>query len=216
MELGDNFSVEQHRNKPAELEISVKEIKKPSSPKIDDEFAKQMDYDSLDELKDVLTKKLEVEKKKQADSNLREQIYEKLLGMANFEVPKDTIENQAEKRLYRYQMELLNKGTPMGEIQKNLEELKNTTEEFVIRDFKFSLVLEKIAEKEKIFVTESEIDQRIKILASMYGTEPSKMRGQLEKIGNIPNLRYQMKEDKTIDFIMKEAVIEETDQEKKK
>jgi hypothetical protein len=49
----------------------------------------------------------------------------------------------------------------------------------------------------------------------MYGTEPSKMRNQLEKIGNIPNLRYQMKESKTVDFLIKEAVTKETNQKKK-
>jgi trigger factor len=54
VQLGDNFSVEQYRNKPAKLEISVKEIKRPVSPEIDDEMAKQMGYDSLAELSEFV------------------------------------------------------------------------------------------------------------------------------------------------------------------
>ncbi len=215
VELGDNFSVEQYRNKPAKLEISVKEIKRPVSPEIDDEMAKQMGYDSLAELSEFVSKKLEVEKKKMVDNDMREQIYKNLLEMANFDLPKDVIESQANKRLQRYQLELLNRGTPLEEIEKDMGNLKNATEESVIKDFKLSLILERIAEKEKIFVTEGEVNQRINTLANMYGTEPSKMRNQLEKIGSIPNLRYQMKESKTVDFLIKEAVIKETNQKKK-
>ena len=215
VELGDNFSVEQYRNKPAKLEISVKEIKRPVSPEIDDEMAKQMGYDSLAELSEFVSKKLEAEKKRMVDNDMREQIYKNLLEMANFDLPKDVIESQTNKRLHRHQIELLNRGTPMEEIEKDMGNLKNASEESVIKDFKLSLILERIAEKEKIFITEAEVNQRINTLANMYGTEPSKMRNQLEKIGNIPNLRYQMKESKTVDFLIKEAVTKETNQKKK-
>lgn len=215
VQLGDNFSVEQYRNKSAKLEISVKEIKRPVSPEIDDEMAKQMGYDSLAELSEFVSKKLEAEKKRMVDNDMREQICKNLLEMANFDLPKDVIESQTNKRLHRYQIELLNRGTPLEEIEKDMGNLKNASEESVIKDFKLSLILERIAEKEKIFVTEAEVNQRINTLANMYGTEPSKMRNQLEKIGNIPNLRYQMKESKTVDFLIKEAVTKETNQKEK-
>jgi trigger factor len=215
VQLGDNFSVEQYRNKSAKLEISVKEIKRPVNPEIDDEMAKQMGYDSLAELSEFVSKKLEAEKKRMVDNDMREQICKNLLEMANFDLPKDVIESQTNKRLHRYQIELLNRGTPLEEIEKDMGNLKNASEESVIKDFKLSLILERIAEKEKIFVTEAEVNQRINTLANMYGTEPSKMRNQLEKIGNIPNLRYQMKESKTVDFLIKEAVTKETNQKKK-
>ena len=215
VELGDNFSVEQYRNKSAKLELSVKEIKRPVSPEIDDEMAKQMGCDSLAELSEFVSKKLETEKKRMVDNDMREQIYKNLLEMANFDLPKDVIESQTNKRLHRHQIELLNRGTPLEEIEKDMGNLKNASEESVIKDFKLSLILERIAEKEKIFVTEAEVNQRINTLANMYGTEPSKMRNQLEKIGNIPNLRYQMKESKTVDFLIKEAVTKETNQKKK-
>ncbi len=136
--------------------------------------------------------------------------------MADFDLPKEMVESQANKKLENYRMELMNKGTPLEEIQQNLEDLKNSSEESVIRDFKLSLVLERIAEKEKIFVTESEIDHKIKSLASMYGIEPSKMRNQLEKLDNIPNVRHQMKESKTVELLIKEAVIEEINEKKNK
>ena len=149
VELGDNFSVEQHRNKFARMEISIKEIKRPASPEINDELAKQVGYDTLGELREFLSKRLEVEKKNQVEGEMHEQIYSKLIEMADFDLPGDMIARQSHERLYRYQMELINKGTPMEEVEKNIDDLKNASEESVVKNFKMSLVIDRIAEKEK-------------------------------------------------------------------
>ncbi len=216
VELGDNFSVEQHRNKSAKMEISIKEIKRPASPDINDELAKQVGYDTLGELREFLSKRLEVEKKNQVEGEMHEQIYSKLIEMADFDLPGDIIAHQSNERLHRYQMELINKGTPMEEMEKNIDDLKNASEESVIKDFKMSLVIDRIAEKEKIFVTENDVNQRISGMAGMYGIEPAAMKKQLEKINGMSNLRHQLKEHKTLNLLMKEATIEEVKEEVKK
>ena len=216
VELGDNFSVEQHRNKSAKMEISIKEIKRPASPDINDELAKQVGYDTLGELREFLSKRLEVEKKNQVEGEMHEQIYSKLIEMADFDLPGDMIAHQSNERLHRYQMELINKGTPMEEVEKNIDDLKNASEESVVKDFKMSLVIDRIAEKEKIFVTENDVNQRINGLAGMYGIEPAAMKKQLEKINGMSNLRHQLKEHKTLNLLMKEATIEEVKEEVKK
>ncbi len=216
VELGDNFSVEQHRNKSARMEISIKEIKRPASPDINDELAKQVGYDTLGELREFLSKRLEVEKKNQVESEMHEQVYSKLIEMADFDLPEDMIAHQSSERLHRYQMELINKGTPMEEVEKNIDDLKNASEESVVKDFKMSMVIDRIAEKEKIFVTENDVNQRINGMAGMYGIEPAAMKKQLEKINGMSNLRHQLKEHKTLNLLIKEATIEEVKEEVKK
>ncbi|MCR4290973.1 MAG: trigger factor, partial [Candidatus Scalindua sp.] len=99
VELGGNFSVEQHRNKSAKMEISIKEIKRPKSPEIDDELAKQVGYDSLGELKEFMSKRLEMEKKRMAEGEMQEQISSKLIEMADFEMPEDMIKHHTSERL---------------------------------------------------------------------------------------------------------------------
>ena len=215
VELGDNFPVEQHRNKPANMQISVKEIKRPTNPDINDELAKQVGYDSLGELKEFLSKRLEVEKKKLVEGEMHEQIYSKLVEMADFDLPEDMIAYQSNERLHRYQMELISKGAPLGEVEKNIDDLKNASKESVVKDFKLSLVIERIAEKEKIFVTEDDVNQRISGLAGMYGIEPALMRKHLEKINSMSSLRHQLKAHKTLNFLMNEAMIEEVKEEMK-
>jgi trigger factor len=214
VQLEDNFPIEQYRNKPAKLAISIKEIKRPTSPDINDELAKQVGYDSLDELKDFLLKRLDMEKKRMAEGEMMEQITNKLVEMADFEMPEDLMKNQSNERLQKHQLELLNKGTPPDEIEKNMEDLKNASEDSVVKDFKMSLVLKHIAEKERIFVTEDDVNQRISEMAGMYGMEPAGMKKQLEKMNSMSNLRHQLKESKTLNFVMKEANIEEIEEAK--
>ena len=216
VELGDNFSVEQHRNKSAKMEISIKEIKRPKSPKIDDELAKQVGYDTLGELKEFMSKRLEMEKKRMAEGEMQEQISSKLIEMADFEMPEDMIKHHTNERLHKYQLDLVNKGTPQEEIEKHTEDMKSASEEAVVRDFKMSLVLEHIAEKERIFVTEDDVNRRISEMAGMYGLDAAGMKKQLEKMNSMSNLRHQLRESKTLNLLMKEANIEEVKEEVKK
>ena len=216
VELGDSFSVEQHRNKSAKLEISIKEIKRPKSPEINDELAKQVGYDTLDELKEFMSQRLEMEKKRMAEGEMQEQISSKLIEMADFDMPEDMKTHHTNERLHKYQHDLINKGTPQEEIEKNLEDLKSASEESVVRDFKMSLVLEQIAEKERIFVTEDDVSRRISEMAGMYGLDAAGMKKQLEKMNSMSNLRHQLRESKTLNLLMKEANIEEVKEEVKK
>ena len=216
VELGDSFSVEQHRNKSAKMEISIKEIKRPKSPKIDDELAKQVGYDTLGELKEFMSKRLEMEKKRMAEGEMQEQISSKLIEMADFEMPEDMIKHHTNERLHKYQHDLVNKGTPQEEIEKHTEDMKSASEESVVRDFKMSLVLEHIAEKERIFVTEDDVNRRISEMAGMYGLDAAGMKKQLEKMNSMSNLRHQLRESKTLNLLMKEANIEEVKEEVKK
>ena len=215
VELGDSFPAEQHRNKSAKMEISIKEIKRPESPEINDELAKQVGYDTLDELREFMSERLAMEKKRMSEGELQGQISSKLVEMADFDMPEDMMKHHTNEKLHKYQLELLNKGTPQEEIEKNMEELKSASEESVIRDFKISLVLERIAEKERIFVTEDDVNRRISEMAGMYGLEPSGMKQQLEKMNSMSNLRHQLKESKTLNLLMKEAKIEDIEEDAK-
>ncbi len=213
VELGNAFPAEEHRNSSAKLELLVKEIKRPVAPEINDLMAKELGYESLDDLKEYLSKKLESEKKHYADIDMREQINKHLLEMADFELPEEMVKEQTNRKLHNYQIDLLNKGVSMEKIQENLTQLKDVSEESVIKEFKLSLILEQIAEKERIYVTEKDLNNKIATLAHMYGIDQAKMRKQIEKMKSISNLRHQLRETKTIDFLLKQSKIEDTNEE---
>jgi trigger factor len=207
--LGNSFQVAEHRNKEAILIISIKEIKRPKVPEINDDLAKQLDFPDLEKMKEALLRRLEVEKKQWVEQDLKNQILAKLLEKAQFDLPRDWIQRQAIERVYRYQLDLLRSGVPLEEIEKGTERLKGASEEDVIRDLKLSLILGHIADKEKVYATENDVELRINEMARDYGTTTQGIRRHLEKQGSLPALRHQLRENKTINLLLKEANISE-------
>ncbi len=211
--LGTKFRLAEYRGKEATIEVIIREIKRPKAPEINDELAKQFGVSSLEELRKNVQKSLGKDKGKWVEQDIRAQICQKLVDMADFELPADLVEVQADEKVYRYKMEQLQRGVPMEHLEEEAEKLKQASQDSVKRDIKLSLVMDDIAEKEKIYVTEQEVEKKIQEIAAAYQMTSTKMRRELEKHESLPGIRQQMKEAKVLDFIQKEAQIEN---EKKK
>lgn len=205
--LGSKFQVAEYRNKEGTLRLSIKEIKRPTVPELNDALAKQMNFPDLEKLKEAVGRQLEVEKKRWVEQDLQNQLFARLLEMAKFDLPKDWIQRQTVERLYRYQLELLQKGVPLEDIEKEGGKLKDASEGSVISDLKISLLLGYIADKERVYATENDLEIRINEMARSYGTTAAKIRRHLEKQGAPSALRHQIREDKVIKLLLKEANI---------
>lgn len=209
IKLSDNFTKEEFRGKDAKLKLTVKEIKRMTMPEVDDSFAKTLSYESLEDLKSNLQKRIEVDKKNWAENDLRNQILDILLDQTKLDLPQDFVNYHTEQRIYKHQLDLLKRGMPLEEIQKQTKDIKNASVESVMRELKTSIILDNIAEKEKIFVTENEVEQRIADIARAYNTDVTRVRKQLERQGSLSYLRNEMRENKVINLLLKGAKIEE-------
>jgi len=205
--LPDSFTVQEYGGKEAEVKLVVNEIKRLVPPEINEDFAKYLNYESLDELKADIKIQLEKSKKRWAENELRKQIMNTLLERIRFDLPQDFVQKHAEERVHKRQLEMIRRGVPLDKVQKQTEELKNASEESVVLELKASLLLNEIAKKEKIFVTENEVEQRITDIAYAYDTDKKRVRKQLENQGNLSYLRSEMREGKALDFLLKEAKI---------
>ena len=205
IKLGHDFKVDEYKGKNGDLTITIDDIKRPKAQKIDDDLAKKFKFDSLDDLKDKIQMELESQLKSVAERELYNQIMDKLLDLANFDLPKGIVNSMAEERAERYRTMLLNRGEPLDNDQDIMQKVKNESEDSVIKELKTSFIMEYIANKEKIFVTDTEVDKKIAEYARNYNVTPEKMYNYLEKKENIRSLRHQMREDKTMEFLIKEA-----------
>ncbi|MEK7804793.1 MAG: trigger factor, partial [Planctomycetota bacterium] len=207
VQLSNNFPKAEYRGKPAKLKLAVKEIKQLTPPPINEDFAKMIGFDSLEDLKKKVRKQVEADKKNWSDEILRNQLLDILLEQVKFDLPQDLVNYHTEQRAYKQQMDLLNRGVALEEIQKQDESIKHASADSVMRELKASLILDKVAEKEKIFVTENEVEQRISELARSYNTDTARVRKQLERQGSLSYLRNEMREGKVINLLLKEAKI---------
>jgi len=205
----DSYPIENWRGKQGVVTLKAKEIRRPVLPELDEAFAKEMDFESVEDMRQFVNRTLMQNKEREAALALEQQLFDQLLQRCPFDLPEGVLKAQARNIMVRQQFRLRQRGVPEQEIDKHLEDLRNASEEAAARNLKIFFILESIAEKEKIFVNENEVQNRIAALANSYRISTQRMRAQLEKDGAIAELRGGMREDKVSDFLLKNAEIEE-------
>jgi trigger factor len=205
----DEYPIEKWRDKSGQVEIEIKEVRRPKAPELDEAFAKSLDFESLDELREAVERNLSQQKARDAHLALEERLFDQLLANTAIELPEGVLKAQARNIMLRQQYRLRQRGIPNDEIEKHLEDLRNASETAAERNLKVFFVLDRIAEKEKIFVTENEVESRIATMAASYNTTPPRLRAQIEKDGSMSELRSGMRESKVVDHLLSNAEIEE-------
>ena len=205
--LPENYKVAEFSKKEAELKINISEIKRQKASKIDDEFAKSLHFDSLEDLKDKLELELENQEKMVSQADVYKQVNDKLLSLVDFDLPEGFVNSMTEERAERYRSDMIKKGEPLNEVQGVEQEVKEKSASEVIRESKLSFIHEYIANEEKIYVTDDELEKTIANYARNYNLTMEKMYNYLEKVGSLRSMRVQLREDKTMDFLVKEANI---------
>lgn len=168
--------------------IFIKKIEEKELPQVDDDFAKSLNYESVEQLKKKLTENSKKAEELRIEEELKESLSNILLERICFNVPKSLIQNEYEKILQRFQL---------PDSDANKERFWNGAEKRV----RFNLILEKIVEKENIKVDESEVLNVISNMEIKVNDENRK-----DVITYVSNL---LNREKTMDFILKNAKISE-------
>jgi trigger factor len=191
--------------KSAQFSVTVKEIKKKVLPPLDDEFAKDhAGAASLEELKSKIRSQLEAELGEFQKEALKEQLMERLVEAHSFELPESLIDRQVRYLLERQQRS----GAPEG---ASTEELRKELRPHAERQVKATLLLEKIAETEKVEVPEPDVQKRIDDSARAAGDRGSAVRQYYARPDTRENLKSQMVMDRTIELLLERAVTKEVE-----
>ena len=102
----DSYPVEKWRGKDGALTVTVKEVRRPVAPELNEEFAKAMDFDSLEELKKAVPHSITQSKERDAALALEQQLFDQLLTAAPFELPQGVLKAQARNIMLRQQYRL--------------------------------------------------------------------------------------------------------------
>jgi trigger factor len=180
----------------------VKEVKRLIMPDVNEEFAKKNGFDSLAEMKEFLQERVKTRKDEWVKADLERQACDELLTVTNFELPLDLVEHQTEENLLRRQARLMLRGIPPEQINREMNALRDASQEEAIRSFKVYLILEKIAEKEKIFATEDDVEERIVQTAMARKITPAQMKQRLEAERTMSALRSEIRHQKVLDFLV--------------
>ncbi len=199
----DGFRLEELAGKKETLRVSVKEVKNVTLPALDDEFAKDLEFDDMDSLKAHIRQRLEKSKKEAVANMLKAEIMKKLLDAHDFDAPVSLVEEQLGH--------LLAQARAQGG-QEDDETLRKELLPEAGRNVKASLLIQAIGEKEGIKATEEDVKERAVSLSGRLGLSPENViKYYVSRDGSLEGLKHSIYEDKVLDLLLERAEVEEAE-----
>ena len=205
---------EEYRGKKVDVTISVKEVKQLEPAALDESFFKRFNVEDADELKDNLREQISRQAEQQARAAMSEQVYSYLKDNTKLELPETVVAEQSLSLLQRQYSNMLMQGMPKEKIDEQMDQLRASSEEQAAEQLKLYFVMDKIADKFEVEVSEEEINGHIAYIAAMRGRRPEKMREELARDGSLTQFALQVREEKCIEKILEKANVTEVDGEK--
>ncbi|NIO09386.1 MAG: trigger factor [Deltaproteobacteria bacterium] len=203
--------------KAVDFRVHIKDIKKKILPPLDDDFAKDHgECETLTELKNKIRERLESELKEIQNRELREQLLTQLIESHSFDVPTAMVDRQLQYLMERRQRPVQASGSNAPQSAPSAEELRKELTPQAQRQVQTMLLVEKVGEQEKIDVTDQDVQQRIDEVVRSVGDKGSVVRDFYRRGEARDELRSQMVFDKTLNFLLENAKVKETESAKTK
>jgi len=191
--------------------VTLKGIKRKVVPEADDEFAKDLgEFDSLPELKEKLRRQLLVADERRAEREVKAALVEALAQRAGFEVPEALVERHMTARAEGLARGLAWRGIDPRRAGLDWREYRESTREDSVKAARADILLDEIARREGIDVSEPELEAELARLAERAGKSKEALRLQLQRDGDLGALRARIREEKTLDLLKANASIELT------
>ena len=204
----EDYHAEELKGKEAVFKCKVHEIKAKEVPALDDEFAKDVsEFDTLDELRADIRKKMEEQNEKEASTEVENKLIDKVIENMEAEIPNEMYESAIDDMIrdfdYRLQSQGMNLDTYMKYTGMELASFRQTFEEQAKKRVQIRLALEKIVELESIEVSDEDIETEYKKLADMYQMEAD----QVKQFVSVEELSKDIAVNKAVDLVKENAVI---------
>ncbi|MGA2695567.1 MAG: trigger factor [Terriglobales bacterium] len=187
--------------------VKVQAIKQKHLPELNDDFAKELgEFANLDEVKKRIREGMEAERKHAAEHEAKDKLMAELVKRNEFEVPDALVEHQVDVRLERGLRALQSQGMKAEDIKKmDFARLRAGQRDQAVQEVKASLLLDRIAEEEKIDVSDAEMDREVDALALQTKQSAEAIRARLTQDGALDRIRNRIRNEKTLDFLFRQS-----------
>jgi trigger factor len=204
----EDYFNKNYSGKKALFKVKLNEINEMQLPEANDEFAKTIgNFNSISELKDKIKEELQ----KQIDIDLKnykiDQIIEKLLQENDFDIPEGLVIMEMNNLTSRYIDNLAKQGLTLEKIGRTRDEIFISTRKQAENNIKLIYMLLEIAKREKIEVTDSDIENEIKKTAIEMKQDAEQLISQLKARGNWELFRTNLLEEKVIEYLLSVAKV---------
>lgn len=213
----EQYQAKELAGKPAVFQVKIHTIKAKEVPELSDEFISDIsEFETLDEYKADVKEKLLKRKEDAAKGAKEDEAIQKIIDASKMDIPDPMIDMQCENMIQEFESRISQQGLSLEQYMQfsgsNIDKIKDQVRPEAVQRIQSSLVLEKIAEKENVEVTEDEINAQIDKMASVYGMPGEKMKEFLSE-EDTENIKRNLSIEKAVEIIMEHAVEQEPAQE---
>ncbi|MEY4609468.1 MAG: hypothetical protein RL625_1685 [Gemmatimonadota bacterium] len=195
----EDFPDEAQRGTTRQVRIALSEVKRKALPALDDAFAREMgDFDSLAAFEKVVREDMAAAAVRDADAAARTQLLDEIVQANPFDLPPSWVKQMIRAYAEAYRI-------PEGELVKFGDEIQGMAERQVRRD----LIIDTIAERERLVATEKDVDDKVAELAEKRGTEPGPLYASLQKAGRLRELERSITEERVFTWLLGKNTIEQ-------
>lgn len=202
------------RGKPGQFAFTVNEIKR-MIPITIEQYRENIGAADDAELRKLTVEELEAERDRLVLQAKKEQVLDYLVNHTTLELPERLSARHTDRAVMRRVIELQQNGVPGGEIEAHIDELRTSAAEAVKRSLRLEFILEKVAEKLEIGLSIEEVNTEIARMARLYNQRFDRVRDDLQNRGLLPQLAEQIRQDKCVNMILRDAKIVEVTAEVK-
>jgi trigger factor len=202
-----DFSDERLRGKTFSYKVKIIAIKQKSLPELNGDFAKELgEFSTLEEVRRRIREGMEQERRQAAEREAKDKLLTDLIRRNEFEVPEVLVDHQIDIRLERGLRALAAQGMSSEHMKKmDLPRLRAGQRDQAVQEVKATLLLEKVADEEKIEVGDDEINREIDALAKQTNQTADAIRARLTRDGALDRIRNRIRNEKALEFLYRQS-----------
>ncbi|HUP65825.1 MAG TPA: trigger factor [Thermoanaerobaculia bacterium] len=205
---GEDAPNEKVRNKTVRYDLTVREVKRREKPPVDDELARAVGLgESVAEMRTKVQEDLVRHRQKEDEQARRQQIGDALIARHELEVPQALLMDEMNRSMRNYARFLASQGVDLENADLDWEEIGRNLEPEAVKRVKRGLILEAIAKKEGVSVSDVEVDAEIRTATHGTGEEFAEVRHRLKHDGGYEGLRTSMIQERALELLVREAKV---------
>ena len=203
---GDDAAKEAFRGRTVRHEVTLKEVRVQEKPEVTDEFAKSVGgFETAEAMREAIREDIRKHRELEALRLRRNRIGDQLLAAHQFEVPDSLVEEELGKALNNYARYIASQGHDIEKLDIDWQALQKEFRPEAAKRVKRGLILEAVAKKEGLVVSDVEVDAEIRKAANAEGRDFPEVKHLLRHDGGYEALRASMAQEKALELLLKES-----------
>jgi trigger factor len=205
----EDFQVKELAGKEAVYQVKLKAIRTKVLPELNEDLFKKLHVESEEQLRSLMKQDMEQQRETAEQNRRKSEIVKYLLANQQFDLPDSVLQEETRNAVYDLVRQNTQRGVKEENITENKEKIFEAASQSAAERVKVKFLLERIADEEDIQVGEGEVRQYLMRMAMSYGMTEDQLRKQLQERNALGEVRSDVRRQKTLDFLLNEAVIEE-------